>query len=37
MKYTKSNLNEFTVYKNDNGVEIVVKYCSILEIDGYAF
>lgn len=36
-KYTKSNLNEFTVYKNDNGVEIAVKDCGILEVDGYAF
>lgn len=37
MKYTKSSLNEFTVYKNDNGVEIVVSDCGILEVDGYAF
>ena len=30
-------MNEFTVYKNDNGVEIAVKDCGILEVDGYAF
>ena len=37
IKHTKSNLDEFTVYKNDNGVEIAVKDCGILEVDGYAF
>lgn len=37
MRYKKSNLNEFIVYKNDNGPDITVKDCGILEVDGYAF